>query len=91
MECTTDLHHCIANMIGTEPNGTDGEGAPLDVFDAGDNVKVVGAAFTADGKQLVTTVDAAPDPSRIGTKQPRGVRFENGLMILVPPPELDRA
>jgi len=32
--------------------------------------------YTYDGKQLVTTtVDAAPDPSRIGTKQPRGVRF----------------
>ena len=42
--------------------------------------------YTYDGKQLVTTVDAAPDPSRIGTKQPRGVRFENGLMILIPPP-----
>jgi hypothetical protein len=42
-------------------------------------------SYTHDGKQLVTTVDAAPDPSRIGTKQPRGVRFENGLMILIPP------
>jgi hypothetical protein len=42
--------------------------------------------YTYDGKQLVTTVDAAPDPNRIGTKQPRGVRFENGLMILIPPP-----
>lgn len=37
--------------------------------------------YTYDGKQLVTTVDAAPAPDRIGTKQPRGVRFENGLMI----------
>jgi len=36
--------------------------------------------YTYDGKQLVTTVDAAPDPGRFGTKQPRGVRFENGLM-----------
>ena len=43
-------------------------------------------SYTYDGTQLVTTVDAAPDPSRIGTKQPRGVRFENGLMILIPPP-----
>ena len=25
---------------------------------------------------------------RIGTKQPRGVRFENGLMILIPPPRV---
>lgn len=42
--------------------------------------------YTFDGKQLVTTVDAAPDPSRVGTQQPRGVRFEDGLMILTPPP-----
>ena len=46
------------------------------------------ASYTYDGKQLVTTVDAAPDPGRIGTKQPRGVRFENGLMILTPPPRV---
>jgi hypothetical protein len=45
-------------------------------------------SYTYDGKQLVTTVDAAPDPGRIGTKQPRGVRFENGLMILIPPPRV---
>ena len=45
--------------------------------------------YTYDGTQLVTTVDVAPDPSRIGTIQPRGrVRFENGLMILVPPPRV---
>jgi hypothetical protein len=44
--------------------------------------------YTFDGSQLVTTVDAAPDPGRIGTKQPRGVRFENGLMILMPPPRV---
>jgi hypothetical protein len=41
--------------------------------------------YTYDGKQLVTHVDAAPDPSRIGTQQPRGVRFEDGLMVLSPP------
>ena len=45
--------------------------------------------YTYDGKQLVTTVDAAPEPSRIGTKQPRGVRFEDGLMILTPPPRTE--
>jgi hypothetical protein len=45
-------------------------------------------SYTYDGKQLVTTVDAAPDPGRIGTKQARGVRFENGLMILIPPPRV---
>ena len=44
--------------------------------------------YTYDGKQLVTTVDAAPIADRIGTKQPRGVRFENGLMILIPPPRV---
>lgn len=41
--------------------------------------------YTYDGTRLVTTVDAAPDPSRIGSQQPRGVRFENGLMVLRPP------
>ena len=45
--------------------------------------------YTYDGRQLVTTVDAAPEPSRIGTKQPRGVRFEDGLMILTPPPRTE--
>src|SRR3954451_18234263 len=39
--------------------------------------------YTYDGKQLVTTVDAAPVADRIGTRQPRGVRFEDGLMILI--------
>ncbi len=42
--------------------------------------------FTFDGSKLVTTVDTAPDPSRIGTQQPRGVRFEGDLMVLIPPP-----
>ena len=42
--------------------------------------------YTFSGTQLVTHVDCAPDPSRIGTDQVRGVRFENGLMILRPPP-----
>jgi Lipocalin-like domain len=41
--------------------------------------------YTYDGKQLVTAVDASPAPDRIGTKQVRAVRFENGLMILIPP------
>jgi hypothetical protein len=38
-----------------------------------------------DGKQLVTRVDAASDPSRIGSDQVRDVRFEEGLMVLRPP------
>lgn len=42
--------------------------------------------YTFDGSRLVTTVDAAPDPSRIGSQQPCGVRFEGDLLVLTPPP-----
>jgi hypothetical protein len=42
--------------------------------------------YTFDGERLVTRVDAASDPSRIGSDQARGVRFEGGRMILSPPP-----
>jgi Lipocalin-like domain len=42
--------------------------------------------YTFDGARLVTRVDAASDPSRIGSDQERGVRFEDGRMILSPPP-----
>lgn len=41
--------------------------------------------YTFDGKQLITRVDAASDPARVGTDQVRDVRFENGLMVLRPP------
>lgn len=41
--------------------------------------------YTFDGEQLVTRVDAASDPSRIGSDQVRDVRFEDGLMVLRPP------
>ncbi len=41
--------------------------------------------YTFDGKQLITHVDAASDPSRIGSDQVRDVRFEGGLMVLRPP------
>jgi Lipocalin-like domain len=41
--------------------------------------------YTFDGKQLITKVDAASDPSRLGSDQVRGVRFEDGLMVLRPP------
>ena len=41
--------------------------------------------YTFDGKTLVTRVDGASDPSRIGSDQVRGVRFEDGLMVLQPP------
>ena len=42
--------------------------------------------YTFDGSRLVTRVDAASDPSRIGGDQVRGVRFEEDRMILSPPP-----
>ena len=44
--------------------------------------------YTCDGERLVTRVDCAPDPSRVGSDQVRGVRFEDGLMILRPPPRV---
>jgi hypothetical protein len=42
--------------------------------------------YVFDGKQLITRVDAASDLSRIGSDQVRDVRFEEGLMVLRPPP-----
>ncbi|MGI9404139.1 MAG: lipocalin-like domain-containing protein [Hyphomicrobium sp.] len=42
-------------------------------------------SYTFNGKQLVTRVDAASDPARLGTDQVRAVRFEDGLMVLRPP------
>ena len=42
--------------------------------------------YTYDGEKLVTRVDAASDPSRIGSDQMRGVRFEGERMVLIPPP-----
>jgi hypothetical protein len=41
--------------------------------------------YTFDGKQLITRVDAASDPSRMGSDQVRDVRFEGDLMVLRPP------
>jgi Lipocalin-like domain len=42
--------------------------------------------YTYDGKKLVTRVDAASDPNRIGSDQVRGVRFEGARIVLIPPP-----
>src|ERR1700752_332636 len=42
--------------------------------------------YSYDGEKLVTRVDAASDPSRIGSDQVRGVRFEGARMVLIPPP-----
>ena len=42
--------------------------------------------YTFDGTRLVTRVDAASDPSRLGSDQVRGVSFDGERMILRPPP-----
>ena len=42
--------------------------------------------YSFDGTTLVTRVDAASDPSRIGGDQVRKVRFEGDRMVLTPPP-----
>jgi len=42
--------------------------------------------YRFDGAQLVTKVDAASDPSRIGTDQVREVSFEGERLVLRPPP-----
>jgi hypothetical protein len=42
--------------------------------------------YAYDGERLVTRVDAASDPSRIGSDQVRGGRFEGERMVLIPPP-----
>jgi len=42
--------------------------------------------YTFDGARLVTRVDAASDPARIGSDQVREVSFEGDTMILRPPP-----
>ena len=41
--------------------------------------------YTFDGSTLITTVDAASDPARLGTQQVRKVRLDGDRMILVPP------
>ncbi len=41
--------------------------------------------YTFDGSTLITTVDAASDPARMGSQQVRKMRFEGERMILVPP------
>ncbi len=42
--------------------------------------------YTFDGVRLVTKVDAASDPARIGSDQIREVSFDGDHMILRPPP-----
>lgn len=43
--------------------------------------------YTFDGQQLITRVDAASDPRRLGTDQVRGVAFDGERVILTPPPQ----
>lgn len=45
----------------------------------------VGERKLVCGALLVTRVDAASDPGRIGSDQVRRVRFEGERMVLVPP------
>jgi hypothetical protein len=47
--------------------------------------------YTFDGARLVTRVDAASDPARIGSDQVRDVSFEGERMILRPPPRQTEA
>ena len=48
--------------------------------------------YTFDGSRLVTRVDGASDPSRIGSDQVREVSFAaDGRMILRPPPRRTEA
>jgi hypothetical protein len=42
--------------------------------------------YTFDGRTLVTKVDAASDPNRMGSEQVRHARFEGARLILNPPP-----
>jgi hypothetical protein len=47
--------------------------------------------YTFDGARLVTRVDAASDPARIGSDQVREVSFAGDRMILKPPPRQTEA
>jgi hypothetical protein len=42
--------------------------------------------YAFDGTRLITKVDAASDPTRIGSEQVRDVRFDGDRMALRPPP-----
>ncbi len=47
--------------------------------------------YTFDGARLITKVDAASDPTRIGSNQVREVSFDGDRMILRPPPRHSEA
>jgi Lipocalin-like domain len=42
--------------------------------------------YSFDGTTLVTRVDAASDPSRLGGDQVRRTRFDGDRLVLMPPP-----
>ena len=42
--------------------------------------------YTYHREKLVTRVDAASDPNRVGGDQVRAMRFEGERMLLIPPP-----
>jgi hypothetical protein len=42
--------------------------------------------YTFDGARLVTRVDAASDPARLGSDQVREVSYDGDFMVLRPPP-----
>ena len=42
--------------------------------------------YNFDGTRLITRVDAASDPARLGSDQVREVSFDGERMILRPPP-----
>jgi hypothetical protein len=59
--------------------------------DPGRQLQTLGrVTLTADGCMMSVVCDgrkdAASDPSRIGSDQVRGVRFEGDRMVLIPPP-----
>ena len=43
-------------------------------------------SYTFDGARLVTRVDAASDPARLGSDQVREVSHDGDFMVLRPPP-----
>jgi hypothetical protein len=47
-----------------------------------------GGPYSFDGATLITTVDVASDPTRIGGTQTRGVVIEGDKMVLRPPARL---
>jgi lipocalin-like protein len=42
--------------------------------------------YRFDGSTLVARVDASSDPNRVGGDQVRRVHFEDGRLVLMPPP-----